>query len=583
MLNAQGEPEIRLLDPNKDEEIPLAAARKLVEPEVAEFTFPATKTLQCRLAMRDGDGFENRVGGTLTIEVVPDNLPSVVITEPRRTVERSPTANVQISVQATDDLGLDGLKLVAEKFDAKPGDAPVFQQPLMWTERTVDPASGNTTGRADFAWDLTSLNLQPGARLTFYAMVQDNYDLAGKRHPWVKSPSLSLQIRSEADIADAARKHLNEVKERIKSIKTQQEQTQGKTDIIQKAVAASGTTTQQQKNQLADLAQQENEQAASASAIQQSVEEIRTDLQQNNMSQSDLGKLATDVSNGMQDVAKSNIPAAASELNKAHQAAAASDKAADQAAQAKQTADAAANASGQQGEAIAKMNNMIDRLGAAGDFEAIRSELAKIKTKQDALDAQTRTLATQTIGKKPEELPQDLRDKLNDAADQQKALADQTNDLMNKMDKSAQQLEQSDPAASSSLKSASQAGRDEQVSPSQKLAGSSMSDNQLSDAGNKQAQAQQGLQKMTDELNKNEDRQLEQLARDLEELIQQVTQLRDAEVALNKDSVAAGANTEAAPMSKLGDRQGQLQMNTIVVQKEGGEHEKCPGGGDGYP
>jgi hypothetical protein len=499
---------------------------------------------------------------------VPDELPSVVITEPRHTVERSPAANVQISVQATDDLGLDGLKRVAEKFDAKPGDRPLFEQPLTWSDRTVDPASGNTTGRADFPWNLSSLNLQPGTRLIFYAMVQDNYDVAGKRHPWMKSSSLNLQIRSEAEIADVARKHLNEVKERIKAIKTQQEQTQAKTDILQKAAAASGTTTQQQKNQLGDLAQQENEQAASASAIQQSVEEIRNDLQQNNLSQSDLGKLAANVSNGMQDVAKNNMPTAASELNKAHEAAAASEKPADQASQAKQTAEATASASAQQSEAITKMDRMIDQLGAAGDFEAIRSELAKIQAKQDALNDQTRALATQTIGQKPEDLPQNLRDRLNDAADQQKALAAQTNDLLAKMDKSAGQLQQSDPAASASLQNAAQAGRDEQVNPSQSAAGLSMANNQMRDAGSNQAQAQQGLQKMTDELNKNDERQLEQLARDLQELIDQVTQLRDGEVTLHKDSVTAGAQSAAAAMSKLGDRQGQLQMNTIVVQKK---------------
>jgi hypothetical protein len=568
MLDAHGDPEIRLLDPNKDEEIPLAASRKLVEPDVAEFIFPATKSLQCRLAMRDSDGFENHVGGTLTIEVVPDGLPSVVITEPRRTVERSPTAHVNMSIQATDDLGLDGLKMVAEKFDAKPGDRPLIELPVAWTERTVDPASGNSTGRAEFTWNLATLNLPAGTRLTFYAMVQDNYDLAGKRHPWVKSPSLSLQLRTEDDIAAALRNHLKQVNDRIKALKTQQEQTQAKTNILQKAIASSETTTQQQKNQLGELSQQQNEQAASASAIQQSVEDVRSDLQQNNMADSTLGKLASDVSAGMQDVATNNMPAAASSLSKAQQSAAASDKPTDQAPQAKQTSDAAKDASKQQSDAIAKMNSMIDQLGAAGDFETIKSELSQLQAQQKALDNATKTLANQTIGKTPEQLPQDVRDKLNDAAAKQSTLASKTSDLLNKMDKSATQLSKTDPAASKSLQAASQAGKDDQVNPSQSSASDSMAKNQMQDAGSEQKKAEDGLQKMSDELAKKDQRDDEELAKQLDELIQEVTQLRDAEDALNKTSIAAGPAAGSAVMSKQGDTQGTLQITDNAIEKK---------------
>ncbi len=569
LTDSRGEPEIRLLDQNKDEEIPVAATRTLLSPDVAQLAFAAAKTIQARVAIRDSDGFENRVGGALSIEVVPDSLPSVVITEPRRSVERSPDANVELSIQATDDLGLDGLQLVAEKFDAKPGDPPLFQQPLPWTDRTVDTASGNTTGLANHTWNLTALNLQPGARLTFYAMVQDNYEVAGKRHPWVKSQPLTLQIRSAAEIADAARKRLNEIKERIKILKTQQEQTRSQTEVIQKAAAATGITTAQQKSQLGDLAQQESEQAAAANAVQQSVEQVGTDLKQNKMSDTELGKLASDVSAGMKDVAQNNMPAAAADLNKSHDAAGNSDKRDDQSkAQAQEAAKAAADAGGQQSEAIAKMNAMIDQLGAAGDFEAIRNELEKIRTKQDALDAQTRELATKTIGKRPDDLPQETRDKLNDVAGQQSALANQTNDLIAKMDKASNQLAQTDPASSTSLQKASETGKSDQVTPSQSGAGSSISQNQMSSAANSQNQAKVGLQAMSDELNKNEERQLEQLSRDLQELIDLVKQLRQSEGTLATDTTAAGDKAPATAMTKLGDVQGQLQMNTIVVQKK---------------
>ncbi len=75
---------------------------------------------------------------------------------------------------------------------------------------------------------------------------------------------------------------------------------------------------------------------------------------------------------------------------------------------------------------------------------------------------------------------------------------------------------------------------------------------------------------MQQELDKNEQRQLEQLARQLQELLEQVKQLRTNEDTINKDTLLYRRRALAANpgMQKLGDRQGQLQMNTIVVQKK---------------
>ena len=197
----------------------------------------------------------------------------------------------------------------------------LFETPLSWQEQGADAAVGSTTGKSKYTWDLTPLNLQPGARITFYAMVQDNYQVDGVRHDWVKSAPLSLQIRSAAEIAEAARRNLTEIKERITNLKGQQEQTRSLTDAIRKAVDASSVSTPQQKSQLADLAQQENQQAASGNSIQQRADQIADDLRQNKMGEGDLGKLAQEVAAGMQSVGQDNMPKAAEDLNKAQESA----------------------------------------------------------------------------------------------------------------------------------------------------------------------------------------------------------------------------------------------------------------------
>jgi hypothetical protein len=571
--DASGVPVLSLFDQNKDEEIPLGgssqATRRLLEPNVAEVTFTAARSLQARLLMKDADGFENRLGGTLGLEVVPDAMPTVIITDPRRSVERAPNGFVDLAVQATDDLGLDGLKLRAEKFDAKPGEAPLFEAPIDWASRTVDPAVGSTTGKANFHWDLTPLNLQPGARVTFYAMVQDNYDVSGKRHDWVKSPALSLQIRSTADIAESARKNLNEIKDRINNLKGQQEQTRSFTEGIRKAVEASGTTSPQQKSQLADLAQQEAQETSAANAIQQRAEQVAEDLRQNKMGEGELGKLAQDVSAGMATVGQQNMPKAAADLNRAQESAGNRNTNPEQSKQqAKDAANAMASANSQQDQAIATMDNLIGRLGSASDFEALRSRINGIASAQQALTQETRQLAPQTIGKKPSELSQDLRNKLDAISRQQKDLANQTAEAIEQMQKTSQALSQTDQASSQSLQRAADAGNQANVSNAQSTASNDVSQNQMSNASNNQGQAQRGLQQMLDELNKNDRRQLEQLARQLRALLEEVKKLKADEEAIQKDTLAAGDKAAAAALEKLGDRQGTLQQNTIVVQKK---------------
>jgi hypothetical protein len=577
MLDGEGRPEVRLLDQIKDVELVQGMKRELLAADTARVTFPATKPLQARLSVRDTDGFDNRAGGTISLDVVPDGLPSVVLTEPKRLAERNPTGVVEIAIQGTDDLGLDGLKLLAEKFDAKPGDPPVFETPIVWAERTVDAAVGSTSGRATYTWELAPLKLQAGARLSFYAMVQDNYEVSGpppKRHPWVKSAPLTLQILSQADLEKQFRDQMNHVKEQIKTLKNEQEKTQARTDVIQKAAAESGVTTAQQKQQLAELSAQQNQEAATGMQIAQKVEQLKEDLKQNKMSESDLGKIAENVAAGMKDVGGNNMPKAATELHKAQDSAgnknpsSGAKQDAQSKAQAKQTAESAQNASKQQGEAIAKMNDMIQQLGAAGDLQAALSALRDIKDAQSKVDEGTQKFGRDNAGKNISELSPQAKKEMEKLAQDQKELSQKTSDVISQMKRSAEQQKQSDPAASQSMSQAAKSGEQNNVAGSQSEASSDIKKNQTSSASGNQTQAQNGLQQMIDELSKNDKRELEQLQRQLADLIQEVKKLKEGEETLNKDTEAAGDKAAAAAATKLGDAQGTLQMNTIVIQKK---------------
>jgi hypothetical protein len=572
-VNAQGEPDVGLYDQNRDEPLALDIQRKLISPTEARLTFTADKTMQCRLLMHDSDGFQNRVGGTVSLEVIPDAQPAIVITDPRRSVDRAPDGVVEITISATDDWGFKGLRLRADKFDAKPEDPAAFQTELKWVELTADAAAGNVTGKSQYTWDLAPLKLDPGSRLTFYGLVQDNYEIGAQTHDWVKSSPLSLQIRGAADIQETQRKALTELNDRIKSLKIQQEQTRAQTDSINRIVSAAGTISPDQQAQLANLAQQQTQEASTAAAIQQRAGQIADELRQNKMQEGDLGKMAQDVTAGMRDVGQQNMPRAAADLSKASASTQPSGSPnqgnPNQGAQnAQQSSQSMGNASQQQEQAITKMDDLIKKLGAIGDFESLRNETAKLLDEQKRLTKETKAIAPKTVGQQREKLPQDVREKEDKLAADQKALGDKTADLLDRMERSSEPMSQSDPASAQSLQNAANAGKNSQVSGSQKSASSQLSNNQVSDADNSQQAAQQGLQQMMDELNKNDLRKLEQLAREVRKLIEEVQKLRDDEDTLNKDTVAAGAAAAKPAVDKLANRQGTLAQNSAITQKK---------------
>ena len=116
----------------------------------------------------------------------------------------------------------------------------------------------------------------------------------------------------------------------------------------------------------------------------------------------------------------------------------------------------------------------------------------------------------------PQDLSKDLQDKLAALAHRQDDLHNQTAETIDQMNKTAQQLANTDPASAQSLQRAAEAGTQANVSNAQQDAGKDISQNQTNDAKNSQSQAQRGLQQMADELNKNDRRELEQLARQLQ-------------------------------------------------------------------
>jgi hypothetical protein len=586
LLKDTDQPDISILDANQDNKISIAGlTRKLIDPVTAEISFPAVNSLQARVQVRDTDGFENHVGGALTLEVVPDALPSVTITEPRHQVERKVDGIVQFTINASDDLGLDDLFLRADNYDARSADSPQqpgsrFLTPISWISRTADG------GLATYTWDLSSTKLKEGDRLSLYAMVRDNFaapvgtapnsqselttDYTGRpviRHKWVRSAPLTVQILSQEQIEQDIQHSLQSAREQIKNLLEQQAETNAKTRAIQKAAQDAGATTADQKQQLAELAGQQAQEAQRATAIENQIKQIQETIEGNKMADTNLGKLTAEAQKGMEDVGQKDMPQAAADLSKAQDTAGktGADNAATKLA-AQQTADSAASAARRQESAMNTMDNLIKDLGSAGDFEVIREKVASILKEQRDLNDRNRAAASKALGQDPANLDPDLQAELQKIANDQERLGEKTDEVTKEMKEAAAgDMQKTDPASSDALKNAGDAADKNQVSANQKDAGKSIQQNQTSTAANQQTQATKGLEQMIDALDQQNRKQLENLALQLRALRDQIIAFIAKQEAIIADTKQAGDTATQEILRPVCDRQGRLQNNVLTT------------------
>ena len=161
---------------------------KEITPDSPEMTIAdgniLTKTLQ---VTEDGkysvellciDNFNNEIPIEYNIKANPDNAPEVVIKEPGRDVKASILEEVKIVAEATDDFGVEQLKLMyrvgagelQELLMESPGEQLV-------EESNTGPARHFKSGTYTFY--LEEFDVEPGEIITYYAQALDNNTLTG--------------------------------------------------------------------------------------------------------------------------------------------------------------------------------------------------------------------------------------------------------------------------------------------------------------------------------------------------------------------------------------------------------------------
>jgi hypothetical protein len=508
-------------------------------------TFAANASMRFHLRATDQDGLSNTAIEEYELIVRPDQNPAVQIDNPRQNENRTGVAVVPLSAVAEDDFGISSLKLVVDRLgDQKHWEIPLVQtaRPLANVAWTKVEGSGDLQRfRADYGWDLSALDgadLKSGDVLEYYALVTDNFSLNGKTHAPVASGHLRLDIISQDELTTRLTEALRSVGEAVAAVKLDQDRTQRETAGLARQSADRPAMDDADKVAADRLANQQSTAAAQTKQLAMKLADLQQQLEENKSPAADLKETLHDVAQLLNSTAEDPMKNAAADISGAKNQPGKS-----------QRNDALQQAQAEQGRADEGLQKALDRMGNVGSLARTIDQIKALLAQQQQVSAETAAVGRNNLGKTPDQMSDADRQRLGANARAQAALAQQTDKALAQLAKTADQLSKTDPTASSAMKEAADTAQQQNISPNQQKAADAASQNQQSQAQAAQKQAELGLQMMLNSLNEAQRRKLEELAKKLEDLQQQVGNLVRRQAGHNLDNLALQG----------GDRIGKLE------------------------
>ncbi len=498
----------------------------------------ASESFRFHLHGIDTDGLSNTAAEEFEFVVRPDQNPTVIIENPRRNEDRTPDAVVPFAAMAEDDFGVDSLTLVIDRInDKKHWEIPLVHKAIaadgiQWNR--VDPDGDMQRFRAGYSWVLAkpeSFEIKPGDELEYFASVKDNFELAGKTHAQVASGKLRISIISQEEFNNKITDMLSSVAEQAAVLKQSQGATQRQTAELARETAGKPALDNADKTAAERLAGQQSTIASQTKSLATRLTDIQAQMEENKSANQELKDTARDVGNLLNSAAENPMKDAAGSINNARQA---EDK--------DHRDQSLTDAQTSQSKAGDDLQKVLDRMGNIGSLSRSIDAVRNLLADQQKLSAQTTAAGKGNLGKTPDQLSTQDKATLEALAKAQADLGARTQKTLDEILKDADKLNKSDPAASKAMSQAADTGNQQNVPGQQAKASDATQQNQQAAAQSAQKQAELGLQMMLADLREAEKHKLDELARKLAELQQQVAILLREQAAHNLDNLFLQGN-----------------------------------------
>jgi hypothetical protein len=170
--------------------------------------FKVQKSGAYRIRLRDTEGLADRDPILCRVTVLPDEMPVVTLIEPQRDLDVAAGVRVPIICEATDDFGFTRMALRYHRTSALETDTGKAALSSFEKIDLTYESQGRTKIRAEYSWDLTSLDLLPEDQVEFFVEAWDNDALTGPKraesvHRMLRFPSMQEIFEAQEQVEKA--------------------------------------------------------------------------------------------------------------------------------------------------------------------------------------------------------------------------------------------------------------------------------------------------------------------------------------------------------------------------------------------
>ncbi|MBH05437.1 MAG: hypothetical protein CMJ20_03865 [Phycisphaeraceae bacterium] len=364
---------------------------------MCEFTLDQSS--ESTLHLTDKHGLSNMSDRVYRIEALQDDPPTVSLTAPTSNEAVLPTAVIKLEATASDDVGVEFIRLESKHIKLKGGDKS--------NSRAIHQLDGRRPQlQTTFAFDLSKLAVKSGDKIELTALTTDSFSLNGRHRIPVRSAPRLLAVIDPATLLHQLHKELAGVRRQVIKLGFRQ-----------------ARLFNRSPSQSAPDQQELGQRVANQSSV---VDRLKHRIARNRISVQDSGPLPYILNQAGQFLQEARHASrqAVEALQKSQEK---------QARRYQQTVHQA-------------LNQVIDLLNQSGEALALQHHLQQLIVAQFDLKAATSRMRSKTLGQTMQDLRKSLRASIESMAGRQASLGRRFQDLVSRMQSASQVLSSSDQA-----------------------------------------------------------------------------------------------------------------------------------------
>ena len=520
-----------------------------------------------RIVLKDRDGFENDSRRNHRVIATPDEPPAVTVVEPSAVTEIAPSGSVTLVARAEDDFGIREVRLTGELLNrSAPIDLPLADNP------PVSARGSGLIAELRHVWELAPLELAAGDVLVYRLAVTDNYAYQGAPGQSTTSPPLRLKVIAKTELENRLRDEFALLEARIRRALLDQEALGDELDSLAETSGApaaepgdsSAPPMTRGLEPARRMGRRQLRLADQLRRLGERFQRIGERARLNDAFDERTRRQVGEVTRQLRRTASGSMTQAAQAL----------ERLAEQVSYSASERLAAARSA--QAAAVDELQRVLRWVGRWGDFQEVVAKARDLLDRQQQVRAAALRQGRDAVGKPFAALTDEQQTHLRHVVRRERQLAREMDEWMQKGRSLIQRAQTRDPAAGEALQGALRAAVAHRVLARMEQAAAALADNRTAAASLEQRAVESGLTKVLAVLEARQLRELAELHKSVERMLDAVAGLlRRQEELLGAVEEAVGlasppdeVESAADAFAALADEQRALRRNTGQLGEE---------------